>query len=109
MGKTLVITGTLPDLTAKQATGGIEHAGGKVTGSVSKNTDYLVAGEDPGTKYAKAQELGTEIIDEAGLVELLPTMHRRRSRRPSDAASRRSLDRRDRLHHRVLDAPGAAG
>jgi DNA ligase (NAD+) len=72
VGKTLVITGTLPDLSREAATRRIEHAGGKVTGSVSKNTDYLVAGEDPGTKYAKARELGTEIIDEAALLELAP-------------------------------------
>jgi DNA ligase (NAD+) len=72
VGKTLVITGTLPELSREAATRRIEHAGGKVTGSVSKNTDYLVAGEDPGTKYAKARELGTEIIDEAALVELAP-------------------------------------
>jgi DNA ligase (NAD+) len=72
VGKTLVITGTLPELSRERATRRIEHAGGKVTGSVSKNTDYLVAGEDPGTKYAKARELGTEIIDEAALLELAP-------------------------------------
>ena len=71
-GKTLVITGTLPNLSRDDATRRIEHAGGKVTGSVSKKTDYLVAGDDPGTKYAKAQELGTEILDEAGLLKLAP-------------------------------------
>ena len=70
-GKTLVITGTLPELSREQATERIEAAGGKVTGSVSKNTDYLVAGEDPGSKYAKAQEVGTEVLDEAGLLNLL--------------------------------------
>jgi DNA ligase (NAD+) len=72
VGKTLVITGTLPNLSRDAATQRIEHAGGKVTGSVSKNTDYLVAGADPGTKYAKAREVGTEIIDEAGLLKLAP-------------------------------------
>ncbi len=71
-GKTLVITGTLPNLSRDDATRRIEHAGGKVTGSVSKKTDYLVAGDDPGTKYAKAQELGTEILDEEGLLKLAP-------------------------------------
>jgi len=72
VGKTLVLTGTLPDLTREEATRRIEAAGGKVTGSVSKRTDYLVAGEDPGTKLTKAQELGTEVLDEGGLLALLP-------------------------------------
>ncbi|HLM10692.1 MAG TPA: NAD-dependent DNA ligase LigA [Thermoleophilaceae bacterium] len=70
VGKTVVLTGTLPNLTRPDATALIEAAGGKVTGSVSKNTDYLVAGADPGTKLTKAQELGTEILDEPGLLEL---------------------------------------
>ena len=72
VGKTLVLTGTLPNLTRGEATNRIEGAGGKVTGSVSKKTDYVVAGEDPGSKYTKAQELGVEILDEDGLLELLP-------------------------------------
>jgi DNA ligase (NAD+) len=70
-GKTFVLTGTLPNLTREEATERIEGAGGKVTGSVSGKTDYLVAGEDPGSKYTKARELGTAILDEAGLLELL--------------------------------------
>ncbi len=70
-GKTLVLTGTLPTLTRDEATVRIEAAGGKVTGSVSKKTDYVVAGEEAGTKLAKAEKLGTEILDEAGLVALL--------------------------------------
>jgi DNA ligase (NAD+) len=70
-GKTLVLTGTLPNLSREQATERVEAAGGKVTGSVSRKTDYVVAGEDPGSKYTKAQELGTEIVDEAGLLKLL--------------------------------------
>jgi DNA ligase (NAD+) len=70
-GKTFVLTGTLPDLTREEATALIKRAGGKVTGSVSKKTDYVVAGDDPGTKLAKAQELGTEILDEDGLRELV--------------------------------------
>ncbi len=70
VGKTLVITGTLPSLSREEATRRIESAGGKVTGSVSKKTDYLLAGEDPGSKYAKAKDLGTEIIDEERLLEL---------------------------------------
>jgi DNA ligase (NAD+) len=70
-GKTFVLTGTLPNLSREQATERIVGAGGKVTGSVSGKTDYLVAGEDPGSKYTKAQELGTPILDEAGLLTLL--------------------------------------
>jgi DNA ligase (NAD+) len=71
VGRTLVLTGTLPNLTREDATERIEAAGGKVTGSVSKKTDYVVAGEDPGSKLTKAQELGTEVLDEDGLLELL--------------------------------------
>ncbi len=71
-GKTFVLTGTLPELSRDQATKLIRDAGGKVTGSVSKNTDYLVAGDSPGTKLAKAEEVGTEILDEDALRTLLP-------------------------------------
>jgi DNA ligase (NAD+) len=70
-GKTFVLTGTLPELSRDEATRLIRTAGGKVTGSVSKKTDYLVAGESPGTKLAKAEEVGTEILDEEGLREIL--------------------------------------
>ena len=63
-GKTFVLTGTLPNLTRDEATALILDAGGKVTGSVSKKTDYVVAGDDPGSKYTKAQQLGIEILDE---------------------------------------------
>ena len=59
-----VITGTLPGMSREEATERIEAAGGKVTGSVSKKTDYLVAGADPGAKWNKAQEIGTEVLDE---------------------------------------------
>jgi DNA ligase (NAD+) len=71
VGKTFVITGTLPDLSREKATELIEAAGGKVTGSVSKKTDYVVAGAEPGTKLAKAQDLGVDVIDKDALVGLL--------------------------------------
>jgi DNA ligase (NAD+) len=70
-GKTLVLTGTLPNLTREQASEMIVAAGGKVTGSVSKKTDYVVVGDDPGSKYTKAQQLGIAILDEDGLQKLL--------------------------------------
>ncbi|HEY8083782.1 MAG TPA: NAD-dependent DNA ligase LigA [Solirubrobacterales bacterium] len=66
-GKTLVLTGTLPNLTRDEAAAIIKVAGGKVTNSVSKKTDYVVAGETPGSKLAKAEELGVEVLDEDGL------------------------------------------
>lgn len=66
-GKTFVLTGTLPSLTREQAAALIEQAGGKVTGSVSKKTDYVVVGADPGSKALKAQTLGVPTLDEAGL------------------------------------------
>ncbi len=70
-GKTFVLTGTLPTLSRAEAGARIEAAGGKVTGSVSKKTSYVVAGEAAGSKLAKAKELEVEILDEAGLLELL--------------------------------------
>ncbi len=70
-GKTVVLTGTLPNLTREEATEKVEAAGGKVTGSVSKKTDYVVAGADPGSKLAKAEKVGSEVLDEAGLLKLL--------------------------------------
>ena len=70
-GKTFVLTGTLPTLGRDEAAALIEAAGGKVAGSVSKKTSYVVAGSDAGSKLAKAQELGLAILDEAGLLQLL--------------------------------------
>jgi DNA ligase (NAD+) len=70
-GKAFVLTGTLPTLKRTEATKRIKAAGGKVSGSVSKTTDYVVAGDDPGSKHDKAQSLGVEIIDEAALLALL--------------------------------------
>ena len=70
-GKTLVLTGTLPTLTREEATEMIVGAGGKVTGSVSRKTDYVVAGESAGTKLANAERLGVALLDEAGLRDLL--------------------------------------
>jgi DNA ligase (NAD+) len=69
--KTFVLTGTLPDLTREQATEKIQSAGGRVTSSVSKKTDYLVAGDTPGSKLEKAERLGVKVLDESGLLSLL--------------------------------------
>jgi DNA ligase (NAD+) len=70
-GKTLVLTGTLPQWSREQASEHIMAAGGRVTSSVSKRTDYLVAGESPGSKLASAERLGVAVLDEASLRELL--------------------------------------
>ena len=70
-GNTLVITGTLPDLTREEATEIIIAAGGKVTGSVSRKTSYVVAGASPGSKLAQAERLGVPVLDEDGLRALL--------------------------------------
>ncbi|MHB8520078.1 MAG: NAD-dependent DNA ligase LigA [Limisphaerales bacterium] len=69
-GKTFVLTGTLPTLKREEAAAQIEALGGKVSGTVSKKTHYVVAGADPGSKLEKAQKLGVTIIDEAGLRKL---------------------------------------
>jgi DNA ligase (NAD+) len=69
--KAFVLTGTLPELTREQATEMIVAAGGRVTGSVSRKTAYVVAGESPGSKLAQAERLGIPVIDEDGLRELL--------------------------------------
>ena len=70
-GLTFVLTGTLPTLTRDEAKAKIEAAGGKVSGSVSKKTDYVVAGEEAGSKLDKATSLGVKVVDEAGLLGLL--------------------------------------
>jgi DNA ligase (NAD+) len=70
-GKTFVITGSLPSLSRDQAKDLVEAAGGKVAGSVSKKTHFVVAGEDAGSKLIKAQELGITVLDEAGLLALI--------------------------------------
>jgi DNA ligase (NAD+) len=69
-GKTFVLTGTLPSLTREEATAKIEAAGGKVSGSVSKKTDFVVAGEEAGSKLDKAQKLGVKIIDEKEFLKM---------------------------------------
>jgi DNA ligase (NAD+) len=69
-GKTFVLTGTLPNYSRDAAKKMIEDAGGKVSGSVSKKTDYVVAGDDAGSKLDKARELGVAVIDEAKMIEL---------------------------------------
>ena len=74
-GKTFVLTGTLPTLTRDEAKEMIEAAGGKVTGSVSKKTNYVVAGSEAGSKLDKANELGIAVLDEAALVALLSAQH----------------------------------
>jgi DNA ligase (NAD+) len=70
-GKSFVVTGTLAGMTRDEAKRRIRAQGGKVTGSVSKKTDYVVVGTDPGSKAAKAKELEISILDEAGLMQIL--------------------------------------
>ena len=70
-GKTVVLTGTLSQLTRDEAKDKLKKLGAKVTGSVSKKTDLVIAGESPGSKLTKAEELGIKIIDEQEMIELL--------------------------------------
>ena len=85
----MVLTGTLPELTREEAGALVKQAGGKVTSSVSKKTDFVVAGESPGSKLAKAEKFGTEVLDEAGLLALL-------GGDPATDGSRATLSRRRR-------------
>ena len=73
-GKTFVLTGTLPTMTRDEAKQKIQSMGGKVTGSVSKKTSYVIYGDKPGSKLAKAQNLGVETLDEPGLFLLLESV-----------------------------------
>ncbi len=85
-GLTVVITGTLADYSRDQATEAVQRLGGRVTGSVSKKTDFVVVGENPGSKYDKAVQLGVPILDEAGFKALLaegPQAARRLARQES--------------------------
>jgi DNA ligase (NAD+) len=70
-GKTFVLTGTFPTMTRDEAKDLLEKAGAKVAGSVSKKTDYVVAGTDAGSKLTKAEELGVSVIDESAMMNLL--------------------------------------
>jgi DNA ligase (NAD+) len=70
-GLTFVLTGTLPTMTREEASSLIKQAGGKVSGSVSKKTSYVIAGEEAGSKLTKANELGVTVLDEDGLIKLL--------------------------------------
>jgi len=69
-GKTFVLTGTLPTMSREQASAKIESLGGKVSSSVSKKTDFVLAGEEAGSKLEKAQKLGVKIMDEAELLKM---------------------------------------
>ena len=71
MGLNFVLTGTLPNLSREEAKKQIEDAGGKVVGSVSKKTSFVVAGDEAGSKLDKARELSVPVVDEAGMLDLI--------------------------------------
>jgi DNA ligase (NAD+) len=73
-GKTFVLTGTLSSYTREEASEKIESLGGKVSSSVSKKTDYVVAGDEAGSKLAKAEKLGVMVIDESAFLDLLKNL-----------------------------------
>jgi len=70
-GKTFVLTGTLSGMTRDEAKDRLRRLGARVSGSVSRKTDFVVAGESPGSKLARARELGVEVIDEAAFLKML--------------------------------------
>ena len=70
-GQTVVVTGTLPTLSREEAEARVRSAGGKVSGSVSTKTSFVVAGDNPGSKYEKAHSLGTPVIDETAFLKKL--------------------------------------
>ena len=102
-GKTLVLTGTLPELTREQATERILAAGGRVTGSVSRKTDYVVAGDSAGTKLAKAEKLGVTVLDEPGLLGAAGRARARTASRPRSWRVRSAVVAGDGDLHPVLD------
>ncbi|MGN6642647.1 MAG: BRCT domain-containing protein, partial [Verrucomicrobiota bacterium] len=83
-GKTFVLTGTLPSLSRDEASALIRNAGGSVTGSVSKNTDFLLAGESAGSKLEKAKELGVKILSEKDFMDLLKTASQPAAKKQSE-------------------------
>src|SRR5262249_24559868 len=104
-GKTFVLTGTLPDLTREQATDRIAAAGGRVTSSVSKKTDYVVAGASPGSKLEKAERLRGAVLDEP---RPLGPLDGASCRRPRRGRARRPLHARQRADLPGVD-PDVAG
>ncbi|MHC5077344.1 MAG: BRCT domain-containing protein, partial [Planctomycetota bacterium] len=71
VGKTFVVTGTLKNFSRQEAEAAIKQAGGKTSSSVSKKTDFILAGENPGSKLQKAQDLGVTIIDEKQFMDMI--------------------------------------
>ncbi len=86
-GVTLVVTGSLDDFSRDGATEAVQTRGGKVTGSVSKKTSFVVAGESPGSKYDKALQLGVPVLDEAGFADAAGRRPGRRARGGAEAGA----------------------